>query len=97
MKRNSFISGIILGLIGPVLGMLIYYFWKFYPTYSIGNFLNIILSEKTILSALSTIGLFLNIVLFTIFLNSRRDKTAKGIFIISCVWAITIIIFKLFI
>jgi hypothetical protein len=79
-----------------MLGMLCYYFWKFYPTYSIGDFLNIILSEKAILSALSTFALFANVILLTIYLNTRRDETAKGIFIISCVYAITAIVLKLF-
>ena len=96
MKRNSLIFGIIIGLIAPILGMLCYYFWKFYPTYSINDFLNIILSEKAILSALSTFALFANVILLTIYLNTRRDETAKGIFIISCVYAIAAIVLKLF-
>ena len=80
-----------------MLGMLGYYFWKFYPTYSLGDFLNIILSEKAILSALSTFALFANVILLTIYLNTRRDDTAKGIFIISCVYAIAAMVLKLFI
>ena len=80
-----------------MLGMLGYYFWKFYPTYSLGDFLNIILSEKAILSALSTFALFANVILLTIYLNTRRDDTAKGIFIIACVYAIAAIVLKLFI
>jgi hypothetical protein len=97
LKRNSLLLGIILGLIAPLLGMLGYYFWKFYPTYSLGDFSSIIFSNKTILSALSTFALFANVILLTIYLNTRRDETAKGIFIISCVYAIAAIILKLFI
>jgi hypothetical protein len=89
--------GIILGLIAPLVGMLGYYFWKFYPTYSIGDFFSIIFSNKTILSGLSTFALFANVILLTIYLNTRRDETAKGIFIISCVYAIAAIVLKLFI
>ncbi|MEP6467575.1 MAG: hypothetical protein ABJB05_14795 [Parafilimonas sp.] len=96
MKRNSLLFGIIIGLIAPLVGMAGYYFWKFYPTYSISNFLNIILSEKALLSALSTFALFANVVLLTIYLNTRRDETAKGIFIISCIYAIAGITLKLF-
>ena len=97
MKRNSLLLGVILGLIAPMLGMAGYYFLKFYPTYSIADFVGIVLSEKTILSALSTFALFANVALLTIYLNTRRDETAKGIFIISCVYAIAAIIIKLFI
>jgi dolichol kinase len=97
LKRNTLLFGIIIGLIAPLLGMLGYYFWKFYPTYSLGDFFSIIFSNKTILSGLSTFALFANVILLTIYLNTRRDETAKGIFIISCVYAIAAIILKLFI
>ena len=97
MKRNSLLFGVILGLIAPLLGMLGYYFMKFYPTFSIADFIRVVLSEKTILSALSTFALFANVALLTIYLNTRRDETAKGIFIISCVYAIAAIVIKLFI
>ena len=97
MKRNSLLFGIILGLIAPILGMLGYYFWKFYPTYSLGAFFDVIFSNKSILSGLSTFALFANVVLLTLYLNTRRDETAKGIFLISCVYAIGAIVLKLFI
>lgn len=97
MKKNSISFGVLLGILAPVLGSLAYYFWKFYPTYSIGDFMRIILSQKTLLSAMSTFALFANVVLLTIYLNSRRDETAKGIFIISCIYAIAAILIKLFI
>jgi len=96
LKKNSVLFGIIIGVIAPLIGMLGYYFWKFYPTYSVGDFIGIILSEKTILSALSTFALFANVVLLTIYLNTRRDETAKGIFLISCIYAIAAIVLKLF-
>ncbi len=86
-----------LGLFAPLLGMLVYYFWKFYPTYSIGDFFYVIYTNKSILSALSTFSLFANVVLLTLYLNTRRDETAKGIFFISCVYAIGAIILKLII
>jgi hypothetical protein len=97
LKRDSLLFGIIIGLIAPLIGVLGYYFWKFYPTYSLGDFISLLLSEKTILSALSTFALFANVVLLTIYLNTRRDETAKGIFLISCIYAIAAITLKLFI
>jgi hypothetical protein len=97
LKRNSILFGIIIGLIAPLIGMLGYYFWKFYPTYSLGDFISMLLSEKAILSALSTFALFANVVLLTVYLNTRRDETAKGIFLISCIYAIAAITLKLFI
>jgi len=97
LKKNSVLFGLILGLLAPLIGILGYYCWKFYPTYSPGEFAHIILSQKSILSALSTFALFANVVLLTIYLNTRRDETAKGIFLISCIYAIAAIVIKLFI
>ena len=77
--------------------MLGYYFLKFYPTYTISDFIRVILSQKSILSAISTFALFANVILLTIYLNTRKDETAKGIFAVSCLYAITAIIIKLFI
>jgi hypothetical protein len=86
----------LLGLVGPLIGLLGYYFWKFYPTYSLYDFVSVIFSNKSLLSAISTFALFANVALLTVYLNTRRDETAKGIFIISCIYAIAAIIFKLF-
>jgi hypothetical protein len=97
LKRNSVLFGIIIGLFAPLLGMFAYYFWKFYPTYSPGEFFSIIFSNKTLLSAISTFALFANVALLTVYLNTRRDETAKGIFVISCAYAIGAIVIKLFI
>jgi hypothetical protein len=97
LKRNSLLFGFIIGLIAPVFGMLAYYFWKFYPSYSIADFVHALLSQKAVLSALSTFALFANVVLLTIYLNTRRDETAKGIFAVSCIYAIAAIVIKLFI
>jgi hypothetical protein len=96
VKRDSVFFGVIIGLFAPLLGMLGYYFWKFYPTYSLGNFLSVIFSNKTLLSGISTFALFANVALLTIYFNTRRDETGKGIFIISCVYAIGAIVLKLF-
>jgi len=96
LKRNSIPFGIILGLFAPLLGMLGYYFWKFYPTFSVGDFFSTVFSNRTVLSGISTFALFANVVLLTIYLNTRRDETGKGIFIISCIYAIGAIVLKLF-
>jgi hypothetical protein len=97
LKKNSLLFGFVIGLIAPVFGMFGYYFWKFYPAYSIPDFAHVLVTQKTILSALSTFALFANVVLLTIYLNTRRDETAKGIFAVSCIYAIAAIMIKLFI
>lgn len=83
-------------MLAPLLGMLGYYFWKFYPTYSIADFLKIVFTERTLLTAISTFSLFANVALLTFYFNTRKDETAKGIFIISCLYAVAALIAKFF-
>ncbi|MEY3058868.1 MAG: hypothetical protein RL000_220 [Bacteroidota bacterium] len=53
-------------------------------------------SNKQLVSALSIPCLLLNIVLFTIFINGQKDKTAKGIFTVSVAYAAAAFLFKIF-
>ena len=84
----------IIGLIAPLFGVLGYYFWKFYPTFSFAEFFKALQSQPTLISGLSTVALFANVVLLTIYLNTRRDETAKGIFLITCVYVIASLLIK---
>ncbi len=88
MKKNTIPFGIVVGLIAPFFGVLGYYFWKFYPTFSFGEFMQALRAQPTLISGLSTVALFVNVVLLTFYLNTRRDETAKGIFAITCFYVI---------
>jgi hypothetical protein len=51
-------------------------------------------TNKRLVTAISIPCLFLNVILFTIYINSRRDSTAKGIFASTLVYAIASLLFK---
>lgn len=87
--------GVILGLIAPLLSMFVYYFWKFYPTFGLVEFFKLLVSHKPLITALSSFSLLSNAVLFTIYINTHRDMTAKGIFIITCIYAVFCIALKI--
>lgn len=97
MKKDDLKLGLILGFFGPLLGVLLYKFIKFkiftfketfqYMIYEPGH--------KTLSVAL-TLALFVNAILFTIFLNMRADKSAKGIFITTCIYGVAILLLKTF-
>ena len=95
LQKDNLRLGLIVGIIAPLFGMLIYYFWKFFPTFSIGEFLHVLLQQKTLITALISFSLFANAVVFTFYVNTRRDRTAKGIFIITCIYALGGFILKL--
>ena len=50
--------------------------------------------NKNQVTAISVPCLVLNIALFTFYINTRRDKTAKGIFAITLVYAIGALLLK---
>ena len=47
------------------------------------------------LTAISSISLLANAILFTIYINSHRDKTARGIFAATLIYGIGVLVYKL--
>lgn len=95
MKKDNLVLGIIAGLIAPVLGVIIFYFLGFYSKHvSFPEFLGYLMQYKTLLTGVSSVALVANAVLFTIYINSRLDKTAKGIFVATIVYAIGVLLVK---
>ncbi|AYD48701.1 hypothetical protein D6B99_14465 [Arachidicoccus soli] len=94
-KKDTLKFGFLLGLLAPFLGVAIYYFVKYFPTFSIAEFLRATFQNKSLLTAVSSISLMANVVLFTIYINRKKDQTAKGIFLITCLYMLAVIFYKL--
>lgn len=93
LKKDNFKLGLLLGFLAPLLSLIVYYFIKFYP-YTVLDFLEFIGNNRNQITAISVPCLVLNIALFTYYINTHRDKTAKGIFAITLVYGIGILVFK---
>ena len=96
-KKDNFIFGAILGFIGPLVGVLLFKYVKF-RSFGYSELFEYMYREqghRTISVALS-LALMVNAVLFTIYINSRKDKTAKGIFVLTCIYGFTILCIKTF-
>jgi len=93
-KKDNLRLGLVLGLIAPIISLIVYYFVKFYPLYTVKEFFGFMQSNKTQITAISVPCLVLNIVLFTVYINSHRDKTAKGVFAATLIYAILALLFK---
>jgi formate-dependent nitrite reductase membrane component NrfD len=93
-KKDNLRLGLVLGLVAPIISLVIYYFVKFYPTFTIKDFFNFMRTNKSQITAISVPCLMLNIVLFTIYINSHRDNTAKGVFAATLIYAILALLFK---
>ena len=96
-KRDDLKLGMILGLFAPVIGFLIFKWYKF-GIFSMKEFLQFLYVEpgfRTLSAALS-LSLLANAVVFTLYINSEKDKTAKGVFITTAVYGFVILLIKTF-
>jgi hypothetical protein len=96
LKKDSLQLGILLGFIAPLLGILVYYLIVFMPRQvSFSEYLRYLSQLKSLLTGVSSISLIANAILFTIYINSRRDKTAKGIFVSTLIYGVLVLLIKL--
>lgn len=93
-KKDNLRFGMLIGFIAPLLSLVIYYFVKFYPLYSVRDFFSFVAQNKNQVTAISVPCLILNIALFTFYINTHRDKTAKGVFAITLIYAIGALLLK---
>lgn len=95
LKKDNLKFGILLGILGPLLAMLLYYLWVFSRTIQLGEYFYVLRTNKQLLTAISSISLLANAILFTIYINTHRDKTAKGIFVATLIYGIFVLVYKL--
>ena len=95
LKKDNLKLGIILGLIGPVLGLIVIYFMKF-TSISFIEFIDLFLNTNKLITSIGALCLLANAILFTFYINTHRDNTAKGIFVTTLIYGIAILILKIF-
>ncbi len=93
-NKDNLKFGLLLGIIGPILGLFGFYYWKF-SLYSFSDFLKALQQNKPLITAITIPCLLVNIILFTFYINTRRDQTAKGIFAITLILAVASLLFKM--
>jgi len=92
-KKDNFIFGLALGLIAPMIGFLVYKLVKF-KGLSISEMFQWMKFNPNLITVSISVSLLANAILFTIYINGYRDKTAKGIFIMTIIYAIIALAFK---
>ena len=93
-KKDNLKLGLVLGLIGPALGVVVIYFIQ-YSAFSFGDFLASFINEKRLITSIGSLSLLANVILFTVYVNTQRDHTAKGIFIVTLIYGIGILLLKI--
>ncbi|RYD97028.1 MAG: hypothetical protein EOP50_06080 [Sphingobacteriales bacterium] len=93
LKRDQIRLGLGLGIIAPLLVLLLIYLFRF-RDYSLNEFLLLLLREKSLITFFGAWCIVGNIALFTYYTNTRRHATARGIFIVTVVYGIGVLLAK---
>lgn len=96
-NKDNFIYGAVLGLLAPVLGLWLFKITKL-SVFTIKETVQYMIYEpgyRTLSVGLS-LSLLLNALLFTIFINKRKDHTAKGIFVTTLIYGLIVLSIKTF-
>ena len=94
LTKDKLGLGLVLGFVGPVLGLLLLYNFM-YSSLTLAEFLESFVHEKRLITSIGSLSLLANAILFTIYVNTRRDETAKGIFVVTVIYGIAILALKL--
>lgn len=94
-KRDNLKLGLVLGLIGPILGLVVIYFIKF-SSWRFTEFIDEFIHTNRLITSIGSLCLLANVVFFTIYINTQKDRTARGIFLTTLVYGILILMLKLF-
>ena len=94
-KKDNFWLGTLLGLVGPIVGFTIFKLLK-YRMFSLKEMYQWMTFNHNLITAWISVSLFANALLFTLYVNARIDKTAKGIFLVTVIYAIAALLIKFF-
>ncbi len=93
LKKDNLVFGIILGLILPIIGMFGFYYYRF-NRLTIVEFIQYLGIEQKLITSMVSFSLLANAIIFTLYINGHIDKTAKGIFISTCLYAVFVLVLK---
>jgi len=95
LKKDNFWLGALLGFVGPVAGFTVFKMIK-YSSFTYKEMYQWMTMNHNLITAWISVSLFANALLFTFYVNSRIDKTAKGVFAITVLYAIVALLIKFF-
>lgn len=96
LKKDNLRLGLALGILGPMLGLVVVWLVKDeFNGLPFGDFIDLFLNDNKIITSIGALCLLANAVLFTAYINTHRDKTAKGIFVTTLIYGIAILVLKL--
>jgi hypothetical protein len=91
LKNNVFI-GLIAGLVGPIIGILCFYFYNFKHS-PIGSFFRMA-AQENLLSPLLSLCAVINLGVFFLFIKFNHLYSSRGVIISTFLYGIMIVVFK---
>jgi hypothetical protein len=92
-KADNLKLGLALGFILPIAIFFLIYLLRF-SYYPLGDFFSTIRQESRLITFFAAWCIVANIGLFTLFINTRRDQSAKGVFILTVVYGILFLLLR---
>jgi hypothetical protein len=92
-KKDSISLGILLAIFLPALSFVVYKQLK-YSGSSFRDIFGLMKENPSLISASIIVSLVGNLVLLTFFFNKKFDKSAKGVFAITGLYALTALLLK---
>jgi hypothetical protein len=97
LLRDDLKIGLLLGTLTPwLIFLLIYFFNENFREQELSLFIKRFFSQNSLITFFGVWCLVGNIALFTYYINTARDKTAKGIFAVTLIYGIGVLLLKLF-
>ena len=96
LKRDNLQMGLILGFVLPIIVFFLIYLVRFGDS-SLEDFFDTFLAQKSLITFFGVWCLVSNIAMFTYYVNTQKDRTAKGIFAMTLIYGIGILLAKVLI
>ncbi|HEY0273738.1 MAG TPA: hypothetical protein VGC22_11175 [Chitinophaga sp.] len=95
-KQDNLGLGVILGFLAPAIAFVIYYLLVSYPNHeSFTEYVLRFAHNKGLIPKVAALCLLANGVIFYFYTQTRKDITAKGIFLVTMLMAVAILVLKL--
>lgn len=95
LKKDKLILGIVVGILVPILALYVQYLIKDYADSFVG-YLKVITQKPylNLFSAATSLSLIANGLLFGILIQVKKYETARGVFIITVLYGVGVLVFK---
>lgn len=93
LKKDNLQLGLVLGGLLPLVIFFVIYYLRF-SYYPLGEFFDVLQQEPRLVTFISAWCLVANIALFTLYINSSRYATAKGVFAMTVVYGVLFLLVK---